>query len=507
MLSTIIFLISFLSKAAIASSSVFPPERCRGGQLWKDWLHAHYDASSSATMLDATSAEASSVAWNAPVDHFDSEDNSTYRQRYFLNDEFFSNNNSSSYVFLMIGGEGTLMGPPAGFMAELASEWGALLVSLEHRFYGKSFPHHDMSTKSYSQYFSVNQALADVAAFSDYLQEELYPERKLEFFTFGGSYPGALSAWYRIAYPDKTRGSLSSSGVVNAILNFPEFDQQVARAIGKECANRVSNITAAFEQALQVPEMACVVKGMFGCDCEMWDPDFFYMLADSAAMVDQYGNKSVLCEAMLDGLGPDPSPFEMVVAFAKFTNHYYGPQFGSSCFYDSRCAADLSRATLNERSWRWQKCSQLAYFQVYPEEGGEQVSLRSSQVTLEYHLEQCQRIFGATMEKPSVDAINAQFGGATPKATRVYYSNFGDDPWQMASVREEFDAVNQPFELAVYDGAGHCSDLHASKPTDHPNLVKLRERFKGYLKKWLTEDEEEEEEMMTGGNGMAAVVA
>lgn len=45
--------------------------------------------------------------------------------------------------------------------------------------------------------------------------------------TIGGSYSGALSAWFRLKFPQITRLSLSSSGVVNAILNFVEFDEQV----------------------------------------------------------------------------------------------------------------------------------------------------------------------------------------------------------------------------------------------------------------------------------------
>lgn len=50
----------------------------------------------------------------------------------------------------------------------------------------------DMSTENL-QYLTVDQALADVAAFSDFLQEQY--RQPLTFFTFGGSYPGALSAW------------------------------------------------------------------------------------------------------------------------------------------------------------------------------------------------------------------------------------------------------------------------------------------------------------------------
>lgn len=197
-------------------------------------------------------------------------------------------------------------------------------------------------------------------------------------------------------------------------------------------------------------------------------------------MADQYSNKSALCNA-LAALGEDPSQLKLMVGFANFTNTYWGPQFASSCFYDTRCAADTRRATLNERSWRWQKCSQLAYFQVAPAEG----SLRSQQVTLEYHLEQCRRIFGLT-GPPPVEEINAKFGGPTPTSRRVFYSNFGDDPWLEASLTDgALDPVERPAMVAVYDGAGHCSDLHAPSPNDHPNLVALREAFKTNMKEWI----------------------
>jgi hypothetical protein len=48
-----------------------------------------------------------------------------------------------------------------------------------------------MSTENL-QYLTVEQALADVAAFSRFLRSELSLPN-LRFFTFGGSYPGALS--------------------------------------------------------------------------------------------------------------------------------------------------------------------------------------------------------------------------------------------------------------------------------------------------------------------------
>jgi len=45
--------------------------------------------------------------------------------------------------------------------------------------------------------------------------------------TVGGSYPGALSAWFRYKYPHLTIGSIASSAVVQVIENYQDFDYQM----------------------------------------------------------------------------------------------------------------------------------------------------------------------------------------------------------------------------------------------------------------------------------------
>jgi len=49
----------------------------------------------------------------------------------------------------------------------------------------------------------------------------------------GGSYPGALSAWFREKYPHLAVGSWSSSGVVQPIVDFWKFDEQTYQATVK----------------------------------------------------------------------------------------------------------------------------------------------------------------------------------------------------------------------------------------------------------------------------------
>jgi hypothetical protein len=54
------------------------------------------------------------------------------------------------------------------------------------------------------------------------------------WFVFGGSYAGALSAWFRLKFPHLTCGSLASSGVVLAVYNFTDFDKQVSEGAGPD---------------------------------------------------------------------------------------------------------------------------------------------------------------------------------------------------------------------------------------------------------------------------------
>lgn len=42
-----------------------------------------------------------------------------------------------------------------------------------------------------------------------------------------GSYPGALVAWFKNLYPNHARAVWSSSGVINAIEEFVDYDMDV----------------------------------------------------------------------------------------------------------------------------------------------------------------------------------------------------------------------------------------------------------------------------------------
>ena len=72
-------------------------------------------------------------------------------------------------------------------------------------FYGESVPGDDFSVDNL-HYLTSRQALADAAALIDHVNRT-YHCRK--WMAFGGSYSGALSAWFRTKYPHIIDGALS----------------------------------------------------------------------------------------------------------------------------------------------------------------------------------------------------------------------------------------------------------------------------------------------------------
>lgn len=115
------------------------------------------------------------------------------------------------------------------WMYELATQHQGLLVDVEHRFYGESFPTNDTSTSNL-QYLSADQALADLARLLAYLKSSLNTENS-QVVTVGGSYSGNLAAWFKVKYPHLTDGSVASSAPLTAETNFTGYMDVVASSL------------------------------------------------------------------------------------------------------------------------------------------------------------------------------------------------------------------------------------------------------------------------------------
>ena len=155
------------------------------------------------------------------LDHFNEAQNATWKQRYWVNDEFFD---GTGPVFLMIGGEGeeNPIWLKMGQWVNFGKSFNALLVLVEHRFYGKSHPTYDLSVDSL-KYLSSKQALADLASFRMFIYSKYNLTEWNKLISFGGSYPGSLSAWFRLKYPHMVHAAVASSAPMLALLDFTDY--------------------------------------------------------------------------------------------------------------------------------------------------------------------------------------------------------------------------------------------------------------------------------------------
>ncbi|KAF0716688.1 hypothetical protein AaE_011031 [Aphanomyces astaci] len=226
-----------------------PPQHARGGELFADLVKDSFIS------LDAT-ASPKAQWFQQQLDHFTTEAPLHFLQRYYVDDTYWGNHDGNPIILT---------------------------------------PKNDLSTENL-RFLTVEQALADLNHFIHAYTTELTTKGN-PWIAVGGSYPGALSAWFRIAYPNATVAAISSSGVVNPIYNFHGFDEQVAESVGAECADALRSITSAYEGEIAAGR-GHQVKALLGAQA-LSDPDFFYMLADAAAMAVQYGTKDKLCGPML----------------------------------------------------------------------------------------------------------------------------------------------------------------------------------------------------------------
>jgi len=256
-----------------------------------------------------------------------------------------------------------------------------------------------------------------------------------------------------LKYPHVTTGAIASSGVVNAILDFTEFDEQVALSAGPDCANAMRLVTSEVEAAVvQGGAAKQNMKALFKATSLVDDGDFMYFLADSMAEGVQYGFQDYVCLPLLNALRNNQS---VVNAYANYTITVWGQMLGSpdeySTAWQQNVTADPAKA---DRQWWFQTCTELGYFQNAPATG----SIRSAKyVNMNYHMAHCQNVFGQALW-PNTNETNEYYGGNKPAATKVYFVNGSQDPWQRASVTAPLSPL-QPASIINCHNCGHCVDL------------------------------------------------
>ncbi|GAM89198.1 hypothetical protein ANO11243_072350 [Dothideomycetidae sp. 11243] len=186
-----------------------------------------------------------------PVDHFNESDTRTYGNRFWVNATYYQ---QGGPVFLYLGGE-----VDAQFY--LARRFNGVAIIFENRYYGGvssgsdangSYPvpvDSDGFATDYT-YLTLEQVLEDAVYFANNFQpqgldqywSDLSPS-ETPWVTFGGSYPGVLSAILRVRNPETFYAAFASSAPTQALLDFWTYFSPIERSMTRNCSTDYTAIT------------------------------------------------------------------------------------------------------------------------------------------------------------------------------------------------------------------------------------------------------------------------
>merc|ERR1711962_473143 len=380
------------------------------------------------------------------LDHFTPMDNRTWNQRYWENLEHYTDGGPA---FLMIGGEGAAN--PGwlnyGQWSKWAQQHGAAMFLLEHRYYGESHPVEDMRTEN-MVFLSSRQGLEDLGNFITAMNTEHLLTGP--WITFGGSYPGSLSAWMRLRFPHLVSGAVSSSGPILAKLDFFEYFQVVKDALdtygSPGCNPALTEALTTVEEMVMDEDNWGLLSSMFQTcsplygDNQLDVKSFIEMLIDNLAglMLEEAGEPCIM---------HDYDSFLNIISDIHWSGHGVG-----------------------YRQWIWQTCTEFGWYQTTNQPSG----VYGSSLDLGFFERWCQDAFGdyfihERMEK-NVEASNIEYGGITPEVHNVVFVHGTVDPWHAMGVMQ---GAGDSMSIVIV-GTSHCADMYGDKDTDGQALYAAR---------------------------------
>ena len=386
-------------------------------------------------------------------------------------------------VLLVVGGESPIDGSIDGFIVQVAAELKAMIVVVEHRFYGSSVPRGWNSSNGLGL-LTVQQAVADLGVFRDRFRGQVLSTMGYSdqvWVTVGCGYAGALATWARIKYPTKFAGSWSSSPPLLPATEFPQHDMHDRDTVGDECARSIEILLESLEAQLEEDSAAGderyashQVKQLFQLPGKLAGDELWLIIHDSISIAVQHGFRKQLCDA----LGKTERRADLVPIFANLTLGLWGTGFVRDCHFHPACLSDVERGLSSARAWLWQQCTQIGLFATTPK-SKERLGIRHRRMDAAFFMRRCVNAFGkGTRTDPH--SPRQAFKGP---AGNVIVISARDDPWKHAARVPHLE----PDEEIMIDceGCGQCFDMLPQTPQDPSQLQETRDRILVHLRRWI----------------------
>ncbi|VDK31903.1 unnamed protein product [Taenia asiatica] len=401
-------------------------------------------------------------------------------------------------ILFYTGNEGSIefFAQNTGFMFELAKNLSGAVIFAEHRYYGTSLPFgsRSFSDRDHFGYLTAEQALADYAKFISDFKCANRQFANSPVISFGGSYGGMLTAWFRQAYPNIVAGGLASSAPIWLFPGMADchgFYQVTTRAYrqagGDTCSSTIREVWSLMDDIIAKPGGLASLSDLFKTCKPFPSGDFVYEFTKdylvTLAMANYPYSASFLgalpawpvkefCKAMADcrtkgKMAPQVEKF----ACAFFSIYNYQQEENCLSFDDNSTNLDAS-------GWELQTCMEMT--NPICSDGKFDMFKPSTWDPIEFS-DACQRKFGV---RPRMSWAGVQWWAKNLDAvTRLIFSNGDLDPWSAFGVLEK-ELVPGATVVRIASGAHHL-DLRGSHPNDTAEVRAARGLIANHIASWI----------------------
>uniref|UniRef100_A0A0N4Z9D1 Serine protease K12H4.7 n=1 Tax=Parastrongyloides trichosuri TaxID=131310 RepID=A0A0N4Z9D1_PARTI len=436
------------------------------------------------------------------VNHFNNSDTSTFKQRYWLNNKWYKNGGP---IFLIIGGESTesptWIENDNLYWPMLAKKFGAMMLLIEHRYYGASHPVKNMKIEN-MYLLSSRQSIEDIAYFIKCMNKEMNLTSK--WIVFGSSYSGALASWARQLHPDIIYGAVGSSSLVQATVDLYKYLGSIETSLSsynERCSNDLKEGLMKVRNLLLSPAGQKQIETAFNL-CDEWaslsneDIVVFWQSIISNYMTVVQNNLNNLgdfrdtltiknlCSYHLDNSTTPLKNLENVFAWFEEQNGDFCTGTSYKMYIDFLRQTEFGEDSSDDRAWLYQTCTEFGFFQSTDHTSS---NLWGNVINVDWYIKQCTDIFGPIVTNQTVflgiTGTNSFYGGSKDfKGTRVILPNGSNDPWQVVNILKQTNSQNYPFFI---NGTSHSADIYPPSPDDLISLTNARKEIMNKLNEWL----------------------
>jgi len=384
-----------------------------------------------------------------------------------------------------------------GFVTEyLAPKYGALIVFAEHRYYGETLPFGKNSFKGNNpRWLSSEQALADYAVLIPFLKSK-HKGETCPVISFGGSYGGMLTGWFRLKYPNVVNGGIAASAPVLQFYNTGVtqwvFNQIITADFNQAgCSDSIHQAFVLIQKTGSTQQGLTTLTNKFNLCFPLTNVNDLINWAESAitslAMIDYpYPTNflepvpgwpvKVTCQQMLQNMNKN---HDLLSSFAVALGVYYNYTGNQLCYNITNTATD----DLGVLGWDYQSCTEM----VMPiGSNGTSDMFLPQPFDLNAFDEYCHNTWGVI---PRPNWVIDYYGGNPISSgpnfvgSNIVWSNGRLDPWSGGGVRQD---VSDTVAVFIQDGAHHL-DLRAPNPQDPPSVTAARKIEEQFVQKWINE--------------------